>query len=143
MEEKNPTIERLADQIDWYDIASKKSKTLYKALKFTSITAAAFVPLTAGIGSIQLLTGCLGVIIVLLEGIQHLNQYHQNWISYRTTCESLKHEKYLFLAGAGPYPSVNDPQVLLAERIEYLVSGEHSKWISEQEKSEKIPEKSK
>jgi len=70
-----------------------------------------------------------GVLIAVLEGMLHL-QYQQNWIAYRSTCESLKHEKYVYLGKASPYASAVDPHALLAERIESLVSQEHAKWAS-------------
>jgi len=54
---------------------------------------------------------------------------------YRSTCEYLKHGKYLFLASAGPYRNAENPATLLAERIETLVSQEHAKWISVCEKA--------
>jgi hypothetical protein len=41
-------------------------------------------------------------VIAVLEGVLHLNQYEQNWITYRSTCESLKHKKYVYLGKAGP-----------------------------------------
>jgi len=77
------------------------------------------------------------VLIVVLEGLQQLNQYQANWISYRSTCEALKREKFLYLAKAGPYATANDPHALLAERIESLTSQEHAKWASTQEQSVK------
>ncbi len=80
-----------------------------------------------------MVTAGLGVLITVLEGILHLNQYQQNWITYRSTCESLKHEKYTFLGKASPYANVPDPHALLAERIESLVSQEHAKWASVQQ----------
>jgi hypothetical protein len=46
---------------------------------------------------------------------------------------ALKHEKYLYLANAGPYAAATTPRALLAERIESLVSQEHAKWASVQE----------
>jgi Protein of unknown function (DUF4231) len=79
---------------------------------------------------------------LIVEGLQQLNQYHANWISYRSTCEALKHEKYLFLAAAGPYAKVDDPLPLLADRIEGLISQEHAKWISAQQQPGKPGEKS-
>ena len=79
----------------------------------------------------------LGVLIAVAEGLQQVNQYHANWIAYRSTCESLKHEKFLFLGNSGPYIHASDPQVLLAERIESLVSQEHAKWASGQELADK------
>jgi hypothetical protein len=35
-----------------------------------------------------------------------LNQYQQDWITCGSTREALTHEKYLFLAKAGPYRTV-------------------------------------
>ncbi len=76
--------------------------------------------------------GALGVAIVVLEGLQSLNQNHDNWTRYRSTTEALKHEKYLWLAHAGPYATAANPDQLLAERVEGLVSEEHAKWVPEQ-----------
>ncbi|HWX20688.1 MAG TPA: DUF4231 domain-containing protein [Candidatus Binatia bacterium] len=59
----------------------------------------------------------------------------KDWFTYRSTCEDLKHEKYLWLAKAGPYASVERPDALLAERIESLVSREHAKWVSTSEQA--------
>ena len=61
------------------------------------------------------------------EGVLQLNQWQTNWVMYRSTAEALKHEKYLHLAGAGPYSGANRDAVL-AERVEGLVSQEHAKW---------------
>ena len=97
------TMGRLEDQIDWYNRRSLKSQRLFKTLKLATIVAAATVPLCAGLQVSAWVTGGLGSLIAALEGIQQLNQYHHNWITYRSTCEALKHEKYLYLAGAGPY----------------------------------------
>jgi len=72
----------------------------------------------------------LGAAIILVEGFLQLNQDQQNWISYRCTCEALKHEKYLFLGRAGPYAGAVDGRALLADRIEGLISQEHAKWVS-------------
>jgi len=73
----------------------------------------------------------------LFEGLQQLNQYHHNWITYRSTAEALKHEKYLFLSKAGPYAAAINDNALLAERVESLVSQEHAKWAPAQEQTAK------
>jgi hypothetical protein len=78
------------------------------------------------------IVGALGAAIAVIEGLQQLNQYHANWISYRSTCEVLKHEKYLYLGKAGPYIVAADARALLAERVESLVSQEHAKCASSQ-----------
>src|SRR5262252_5114790 len=97
MTETDPTLERLEDQIGWYDRKSNYSQKVYKWLKIIEIVAAALVPMAAGLRLPAPVTGGLGVLIAVLEGLLQLNQYHHNWITYRSTCESLKHEKYLYL----------------------------------------------
>ena len=133
--EPDPILERLEDQIAWYDQKSLANQRTYKRVKVTEILAAAAIPFLTGLKTpyIPMVTGGLGVLITVLEGLLHLNQYQQNWIAYRSTCEALKHEKYTYLGKAAPYFNVPDPHALLAERIESLVSQEHAKWASVQQ----------
>ncbi|MBZ5728699.1 MAG: DUF4231 domain-containing protein [Acidobacteriia bacterium] len=134
----NPALGRLEDQIDWYGRKSRYSQRAFKLLKMWTIAIAALVPVLVGFGFNDVrIMAALTASIAVIEGVQQLNQYHANWIAYRSTCESLKHEKYLYLSGAGPYASAPNPVVLLAERIEGTVSQEHAKWISGQEQSTK------
>lgn len=133
--ESDPIIQRLEDQIAWYDRKSQVNQRSYKRIKIAEIIAAAMIPFLAALSlpHITYVTGALGVLITVLEGMLHLNQYQQNWTAYRSTCESLKHEKFTYLAKAAPYAAVADPHALLAERIESLVSQEHAKWASVQQ----------
>ncbi|NJD54213.1 MAG: DUF4231 domain-containing protein [Candidatus Methanoperedens sp.] len=135
MAEVNPAFERLEDQISWYDTKSMENQKWYKRLKVAEIIAAAIIPFAAGFDGLGILTGILGILIIIFIGIQSLNQYHDNWISYRSTAEQLKHEKYLWLSKAGAYKDINNPEVMLAERIESLISREHAKWEATMEKT--------
>ncbi len=131
----DPIIERLEDQIAWYDRKSLTNQHTFKRIKVVEIAAAALIPFLSAFNlpKITLVTGGLGVLITILEGLLHLNQYQQNWVAYRSTCESLKHEKYVYLGKAAPYAASPDPHALLAERIESLVSQEDAKWASVQQ----------
>jgi hypothetical protein len=129
------TQARLENQIAWYGNKSEFNQRAFKVLKTLQILAAAVIPLLAGFGVSAKVAGILGVVIVTLEGVQQLNQYQQNWITYRATGEALKHEKYTFLARAGPYRKSTNPTALLAERIEGLISQEHAKWTNAMEES--------
>jgi len=133
MQQQDPIMLRLEEQIGWYDERSTHNQRFYKILKISEVIIAAIIPFAAGARAPALLTGSLGVLIVVLEGLQQVNQYHHNWIIYRSTCEALKHEKYTYLGKAAPYANVPDPHALLAERIESLVSQEHAKWASTQQ----------
>jgi hypothetical protein len=135
----DPIIQRLEEQIAWYDTKSSSNRRWFKRLKMMEIVAAALIPFLAAsrIPHPEIATGILGVLITVFEGTLQLNQFHENWIEYRATCESLRHEKYMFLAGAGPYTGVENPRALLAERVEALVSQESAKWASMQQQSSK------
>jgi hypothetical protein len=137
--EIDPIMERLEDQIGWYDRKSMTNQRYFKRMKIVEIAAAATIPFLSAFTFPRMMwvTGALGVLITILEGMLHLNQYQQNWIAYRSTCESLKHEKYVYLGKASPYAGATDPHALLAERIESLVSQEHAKWASVQQQEPK------
>lgn len=134
----HPTLERLDSQIDWYDRKSQSAQRWFKRLKMIQIFCAGVVPLVTIFGVrddlVGRVTAVLGLAILIVEGLQQLNQYQSNWITYRSTCESLRHEKYLYLGKAGPYAGIADPIPVLADRIEGLISQEHAKWVSVQER---------
>ena len=134
-----PTLQRLDDQIGWYDGKSQRAQSSFKALKIVQLVTAGAIPLIAvfDVPAPEKVMAVLGLVILIVEGLQQLNQYQTNWISYRSTCEALRHEKYLFLAGAGPYANIEQPVALLADRTEGLISQEHAKWISTQEQAGK------
>ena len=127
----DPTWDRLEDQIRWYDGKSGANLRRYKLLKLLEIAVAASLPVVAAVHSPVWVTGGLAAVIVVLEGVQHLYQFQQNWITYRSTAEALKHERYLYLAQAGPYTD-DDRHQQLAERLEGLISQEHAKWTVSQ-----------
>jgi Protein of unknown function (DUF4231) len=142
-ERAETTRDRLEDQIGWYDKKSRSAQRWYKTLKLIQVLITALIPLASvlPVPEPRWVTAVLGLIVLVIEALQQMNQYQQNWISYRTTCESLKHEKYLFLAETGPYENANRPVAVLANRIEALISQEHAKWVSnqEQEANKKAP----
>ena len=131
----SPAWARLEDQIAWYDAKSRHNQRWFKGLKALQILIAAAIPVAAGASAPAWLVGGGGALIVVLEGLQQLQQYQQNWTNYRSTCERLKHEKFLFLAQAGPYAAVPRAEGLLAERVEGLVSQEHAAWAVQREEA--------
>jgi hypothetical protein len=119
--------ERLTDQLDWYDRKSNAAQRAFKRVKVAELIIAAAIPVVAGTSAPATVTAALGGAVVLLEAVQQLYQWQTNWVQYRSTAEALKHEKFLYLAGAGPY-ATGDKKRLLAERLEGLISQEHAKW---------------
>ena len=124
--------QRLEEQVKWYSSGARRNKRWYMRIKLVQIVSAAAIPVLAATSLPTWVAGGLGALIVVLESVQQLFQFHSNWTHYRSTSEALKHEKYLFLANAGSYTTAKDPAALLAERIEGRVSQEHASWASEQ-----------
>ncbi len=129
----DPTLDRLNSQIDWYDKESNQNNRWHKLLRVTSLIAAAAIPVLTALSVPAGAAAALGGAIVALEGIQGLFQFQRNWIAFGATRESLKHEKYLYLASAGAYRQSRDRHRLLAERVETLVARETSDWASVQQ----------
>lgn len=131
----HPAWLRLEDQLAWYDSKSAHCQNWYKRLKLLQITLAIAVPVFSHLDPVvaKWATSVAGALIGVLEGVQHMNQYSTLWVTYRSTAERLKHEKYLFLSVAGPYRGLTEPQRLmaLAERVEEHVSTEHANWFNE------------
>lgn len=128
-----PTWERLEDQLGWYDRKSVDAQRAYKRVKLSQLIIGAAVPVFAGLQVSAAITATLAAYVVVAEGAQQLYQWQTNWVLYRATAEALKHERYLYLAAAGPY-NTDDRQRVLAERLEGLVSQEHAKWTESRQR---------
>jgi hypothetical protein len=113
---------RLDDQLAWYERRERRNQRVVLPAQGRADRHRRRHSVAAGTGASAWITGSLGATIVVLEGVQQLFQFQQNWIRYRATTESLKHEKYLFLSRAGPYTDPTSTDAVLAERVEGLVT---------------------
>src|SRR6202041_3523224 len=98
LDEPDSGYPRLELQIKWYDKKSGSAQSWYKRIKIVEFACGALVPVLARIDST--VTAILGATVLVLEGLQQLNQWHSNWITYRSTCEALRHEKYSYIGGS-------------------------------------------
>ncbi|MFC3284524.1 DUF4231 domain-containing protein [Litchfieldella rifensis] len=129
---------RLEDQLAWYGRRSRSCQRWHKGLRLVQVAFAASIPVIslADLPLARWLTASLGALIAVLEATEQINQFGTLWLQYRSTAEHLKHEKYLLLAGAGPYRELERAEALrlLAERVEEHVSREHAGWVRTSEK---------
>jgi hypothetical protein len=123
---------RIDDQIKWYSEKASTNKLYNHWTKGLIILFSATIPLIAGLefcSTIKNITvGILGSLIAILSGLSGLLKFQEKWSEYRTTSETLKHEKILFQTKTGPYSEDSNPFKLLVTRTENLVSKEHSAW---------------
>ena len=123
--------DRVDGQIEWYDRKSGSNQRWFRWLRIIEIVAAASIPLLVGyadsISEFKVVVGILGLLIAVIAGVLGLYQFQENWTGYRTTCEGLKQEKYLFLTKTQPYDH-DDSFALFVQRVENLISKEHIRW---------------
>lgn len=134
--------DRLQHQIDWYDNSSMKNQKWFKRLQVVAILASATIPFLSGYITdtsiwLKLSVGFLGLSVATITAILGLYKFQENWFEFRTTCESLKHEKYLFLTKSEPYDQ-EEPFKLLVNRVESLISKENTAWSKCMKKEKKV-----
>ncbi len=133
-----PAWVRLENQLAWYGDKSVKNHRWSNLLKIIQTALALLIPmLNLLTGNVKWATAGAGALIVLLEAIQQLKQYSTLWVTYRSTAENLKHEKFLFLSAAGPYRGLSEAERLiqLAERVEERVSTENANWFRDTQRT--------
>jgi hypothetical protein len=125
-----PLWERLQGQIEWYDRKATANQQAYKASKIAIIVCAVIIPIIAEYS--PLAVGIAAGVILLLEGLQQVNKWQENWILYRSTCEGLRNEQHHYNEKSGSYAKLTPEEAhrVLAERVGALASAEHSKWIT-------------
>jgi hypothetical protein len=130
--------ERYYDQIDWYDKKAGYNQRLYKTIQWCVIILAAITPILIVVGGTWE-RWCAVIISVLVAiGTSGLKvfKYQENWINYRTTCETLRKEIHYYKAGINDYGKCDDPMALFVQRVEMLISRENTLWLTVQKKEE-------
>jgi Protein of unknown function (DUF4231) len=123
--------ERLDPAIAYYGRRSVAAKRRFYALQGLQLVAATLITVLAALDAPKPIVVFLGAAATLAAGLLALGNWQQLWLRYRATAETLKHEKYLHRALAGPY--AQGRAGLLAERCEAVVSSEHSVWATAME----------
>lgn len=143
MNEQEYIKDRVENQIDWYSAKSQWNQKRFKCLRILEIICAAMIPfLVSYIGedslNLKIIVGFLGATIAVISCILGIYKFEENWIQYRTTSESLKHEKFLFLTRSSQY-GIENAFPLFVERIESLISKENSSWAQYVNKKDESP----
>jgi hypothetical protein len=125
---------RIDGQISWYEGKSARNKRWYYTCQVIVLICGALIPLVAGYMTAQMtwlkyLTGALGAVVVVFQGLMALKKYKENWLTYRSTAEWLQREKMYYLTNAGDYKTSPDAFGLFVERAENIMSSENSGWL--------------
>lgn len=137
MNESEYLKSRLDDQIKWYSKKSTQNKRWFYYLRGSELVIAALIPTLFYLEFVKAFIPLLGALVTILLGFLSLLKFQELWISYRTTSESLKHHKFLYLTKTSPYSS--DIRLsILVQNIESLISKENSIWENKQQISNSL-----
>jgi len=141
MDEKAYLEDRVENQIEYYDKTSIKNKRWFIRLSIAGAIMGVSIPFLVPYVSDSTLTlkvclGLIGVGISLVTALLAIMKFQENWTEYRTTCETLRHEKYLYLTKTGNYAEEGAFDIFV-QRVEALISKENSAWVGRTKKHEK------
>lgn len=138
---RNFLINRLGDQIKWYDKRSGEFKKRWEKYRKIIIILSASIPFLAGLIDqfpdsvidynipLKLIIGLAGVTIAILEGLNALYKGQELYIEYRVTAEQLRQEFSYFLGQAGDYAGAGDTAYSkLVAKVEAIMGSQNNKW---------------
>ena len=116
--------------IKQYDRAASRARLTYVVIQWGLIVFSALTPILIVAGGEVERWSAAAISVAVAVGTSALNtfKYQDNWINYRTICESLRREIYLFEARVPPYRDPGDHRALFAERVEAIIFQENILW---------------
>ncbi len=151
----NYLINRLGDQIIWYNNKSGYFKNKWEKYRKIVIILSASIPFLVGLIGVEIssneatndnialvvkiLVGAAGVIIAVLEGFNSLFKSQELYIDYRVTSEQLKQEFSYFLGKGGDYISLDSEAAFsrLVGNVEVLMANQNNRWSEVTRQKEK------
>lgn len=129
---------RYKKEIDWYDKKAMWNQRAYQVFQWVAIILSASTPvlIVVGNGPVKWFAVTIAAVVAISTAALKTFKYQENWINYRTTCETLRKEYYFYEAGIQGYENVKDKEALFIERVESLISRENTLWIVTHEKEE-------
>ena len=137
--------ERYQTEVDWYDTKSTHNKKIYEILQVTIIISTILTPVLIVLEltvkhELAYVSLIFAVIVAISASFLRTFKYHDNWINYRSICETLRKEIHLYTAQVDEYSNTKDPEALFIKRVESLISRENTLWVSTYQEEKKSKE---
>lgn len=123
--------ERYEDQVNWYDKKAIRYKNFNDRFRILTILVGSVVPVLALMDYplARTLTVILSALVAILMGVLNYFKFEEKWHNYRSTCETLKKEKYYYQYKINEYGDTKNPDELFIQRVEAIISREHTQWL--------------
>lgn len=130
---KDFIINRVCDQIRWYDRKSRRNRYGYMAAMAFCIVMSGLIPILTS--NIDLLTykvimTAFGSSVTATSSVCAFCRFRELWILYRTQCELLKSTLHQFFSNCGEFKNSPEPQKLLVELCEGYMMKETGIWAN-------------
>jgi len=126
--------ERYQNQLDWYDEKAIRNQMLSRCVKLGLIATSALTPVMLvshfmeHVWWLAALALASAVATLLITGFMGAFQFEEHWLRYRSTCENLRSEFYVYQSGTDLYRDAHDKDALFVERVEEILSHERRSW---------------
>ena len=129
--------DRYLPEIAWYDTNSLHNQVWYRTLQSALIVLSASTPVIIALAQktpsgawIQRLSLITSVLVAIIATTLKTFKFQENWINYRTTCETLKKEIHFYHAGVDEYADGAGRESTFVKRVESLISRENTLWLT-------------
>ena len=129
--------ERYEDQCLWYTSKASINKSRYYAFQALTIVFSGIATLSVALGIyfpeinwLRLLAVTMTASVTVLASLQRVFRFQENWIEYRNTAESLRKERYLYMARLDEYATAESSDKLFVARVEGLISRQNTVWTT-------------
>ena len=137
---------RIDCQIEWYDKKAIHCKKYHDNISITSIFCSSISSVICIVSLIfpqtsmifTIISSLISLLLTTILALDKLKKYQELHTQYRTTCEKLKQEKFLYLTYAGEYYGNYDEEnfKLFVNRCESIMSTEIGTWAQLNEKKQ-------
>lgn len=131
----------LNNQQNWYDAKASRNKKISQTLGVMILVSGGVVGFLqilgtgpeliegSGVHLIGVLTGLLGLVVVVTKGWERIGNFEETWLTYRRASELMKREYRLYINGAGDYTNIRSEEHAFrrfVENVEETISEEQN-----------------
>ncbi len=120
--------DRVDPQIKYFERAATRAKRWHQVSAITMGSVAVAVPvvevLPLNTTLQRVLTAILGASVAIIQIVRTVKRWHEDWLLFRSTEETLKAEKVCYLTKTGAYAG-EDRDSVLVTTIEKVLSTSH------------------
>jgi hypothetical protein len=126
--------DRLAQYQSWYDKKAVKAKATHLRTRTAAVVGGSLVPVLINLEfpHAQAVTTVVSLIVAGAVSLESVFRYREQWKNYRSTEQTLGHEKIYFLTRTGVYTDLDDDTAFatLVERVEATIANENAATLS-------------